>query len=127
MTPQYKIIVDPALNLMRIWIAGFFKPDDVARFVADRNAAYKQLRCRPNEHLTLVDIREIAIQPQDAVAAFEKALHTPGIYSRRIAIVTRTSLSRSQVKRAAHGRDIAYFDDIDAAEAWVLGASAQAA
>ena len=127
MTPQFQVTVDPVHSLMRMWIAGFFTPEDVARFVADRNAAFKQLRCQPNEHLTLVDIRDMAIQPQNAVAEFEKALHTPGVYSRRIAIVTRTSLSRSQVKRAANGRDIAYFDDIDAAEAWLLNASADAA
>lgn len=127
MTPRFSIVVDPDLDLVRISMSGFFHPADVANFVAERHVAHKQLRCGPNQHLTVVDIRDMAIQSQDAVAAFQKALHTPSVYSRRIAIITRNSLSRTQVRRAADGRDIAYFDDPAAAEEWLLSGDAQAA
>ena len=121
MKAQFSTIVDADRDLVRMSMSGFFEAADVARFVAERHVAHKRLRCRRNQHLTLVDIRDMAVQSQETVAEFQKALHSPGVYSRRIAIVTRTSLSRSQVRRAADGRDISYFDDFAEAERWVLG------
>ncbi|RYF04126.1 MAG: hypothetical protein EOO77_30060, partial [Oxalobacteraceae bacterium] len=87
MTPTYSFEVNPALSLVTCHMAGFYEPADVVKFAAARDLAHQQLRCGPNQHLTLVDIREMQIQSQESVAAFEKVLHSPAHYSRRIAIV----------------------------------------
>lgn len=109
MQPNFSIKVELDRNLVRIWLGGFFGPDDVTEFVKARDRAHQQLRCGANEHITLVDIRDMAIQPQETVAAFRQALSNPAMASRRLAFVTARSLSQMQIKRAASSRDAAYF------------------
>jgi hypothetical protein len=122
MTPSFLIEVDAGRSLVRISLSGFFNPDDVNRFVEARDDAHRQLRCGPNEHLTLVDIRDMQIQSQDIVEAFATMLSKPECKSKRIAFIVTQSLARLQIKRAASGRGAGYFnDDPVAAEAWLLG------
>ena len=112
--------VEPERDLVRITLAGFFTPDDVARFVAARDAAHRQLRCAPNAHATLVDMRAMQIQSQETVTAFQQVLGDPRTVSRRLAFVVARSLSRLQIKRAAAERSAAYFTTMEEAESWVL-------
>lgn len=121
MNPRMSFDVDPARDLVRITLAGFFSPDDVDRFVAARDAAHRQLRCAPNAHATIVDMRAMQIQAQETVAAFQHVLADPRMVSRRLAFVVARSLSRLQIKRAAAEREAAYFTSIEEAECWVLG------
>lgn len=127
MQADFAISVSLPFNLVRIRMGGFFLPADIERFCAERNAAHRRLRCAPNEHITLVDIRDMAIQSQDVVSQFAKVMHTPEVYSRRLAIVVGASLARTQIKRAAEGRDVAYFDSVEAAERWLFTTNADAA
>lgn len=120
MMPRMSIDVEPQRDLVRITLAGFFAPADVARFVAERDAAHQRLRCGPNQHLTLVDIRAMRIQSQDSVAAFQQVLGDPRMVSRRLAFVVARSLARLQIRRAAAEREAAYFTAIEDAEAWLL-------
>jgi hypothetical protein len=120
MTPRFSVEVDPALDLVRIYLGGFFRPEDVPAFVARRDVAHRQLRSAPNEHVTLVDMREMAIQPQDVVAHFGAVLNNKAMESRRLAFVTAKSLARLQVQRAADKRNAAFFSDMNEAEAWLL-------
>ncbi|MEG8041203.1 STAS/SEC14 domain-containing protein [Sphingomonas sp. LR60] len=113
--------VEPHRDLVRITLAGFFTPDDVERFVAARDAAHRQLRCGPNAHVTLVDMRAMQIQSQETVTAFQQVLADPRHTSRRLAFVVARSLARLQIKRAASEREAAYFTAVDEAEAWVTG------
>ncbi|WP_156348101.1 hypothetical protein [Sphingomonas sp. Leaf231] len=114
--------VEPARDLVRITLTGFFTPDDVARFVAARDAAHAQLRCAPNAHATLVDMRAMQIQSQATVEAFQRVLGDPRMASRRLAFVVARSLARLQIKRAAAEREASFFTAIEDAEAWVLAA-----
>lgn len=119
MTPRMSFDVDPSRDLVRITLAGFFTPDDVARFVTARDAAHRQLRCGPNEHATLVDMRAMQIQSQETVTAFQQVLGDPREASRRLAFVVARSLARLQIKRAASERQAAYFTTVEEAELWV--------
>ena len=121
MTPRMSFDVDPQRDLVRITLAGFFAPDDVARFVAARDAAHQQLRCGPNAHATLVDMRAMQIQSQETVTAFQQLLGDPRQASRRLAFVVARSLARLQIRRAASERQAAYFTTVEEAEAWVTG------
>lgn len=120
MTPHLSFDVDPVRSLIRITLGGFFEPADVQRLVRERDAAHLLLRCAPNRHLTLVDMREMQIQPQASVEAFHAVLADPRTASRKLAFVAARSLARSQVKRAAEGRNAAYFATVEEAEAWLL-------
>ena len=120
MKPNFAFEVEPDRNLVRIWLGGFFSPTDVAAFVKERDRAHQRLRCGPNQHVTLVDIREMAIQPQESVAAFQQMLSNPAVTSRKLAFVITRSLARMQIKRAAASRDAAYFESVEDAERWLL-------
>ncbi len=122
MEATFSIVNDVPHGLMRITMAGFFEQTDIARFVVARNRELAALGTRPNDHLTLVDIRAMDIQAADSVAGFGRVLADPRTVSRRIAFVTGRSLAAMQIRRAAQGRDTRYFDELDEAEAWLLAA-----
>lgn len=120
MDADFTIDVDPALSLVRIRMAGFFTEADVARFVEAQTRAHQRLRCAPNRHLTLNDLREIKIQSQDAVTRFGAVLADPAFHSRRLAFVVASTLARSQLRRALGSRPAGLFTDPLEAEAWLL-------
>jgi hypothetical protein len=120
MEARFSVAVDVPRSLVRISMAGFFSSDDIARFVDARDKAHALLRCGPNQHRTLVDIREMNIQSQESVASFQAVLANPRWASKRLAIVVAQSLARMQIKRAANSRDAGYFNDMAEAERWVL-------
>ncbi|RZL22335.1 MAG: hypothetical protein EOP64_08350, partial [Sphingomonas sp.] len=101
MPSEFAIAADPLLGLIQIDMSGFFLEADIRAFEEARNEAHSQLRCGPNEHLTLVDIRSMQIQSQEAVAAFKRILDNPAYKSKRIAIVVSHTLARMQIQRAA--------------------------
>ena len=101
-------------------MAGFFTPEDVDRFLEAQRAAHARLTCGPNEHLTLNDLREMKIQPQDTVAAFRNLLADPKARSRRLAFVVSGTLAKAQLMRALEGRPVACFTDELEAEQWLF-------
>ena len=127
MPARYSFQIDPRRNLVRMELHGFFSPDEIAAFDHDRRVAYRQLRCGPNDHVTLVDMRGTHIQSQEAVTGFARSIADQGTKSRRIAFVLTRSLARLQVKRAAAGRDAAFFLTIEEALDWLLADEAAAA
>ncbi|RYE94288.1 MAG: hypothetical protein EOO77_44370, partial [Oxalobacteraceae bacterium] len=72
MQATFSFAVDPILHLMQVTMAGFYEPDDIARFAIERAQAHRLLPCGLNEHLTLVDIRGMRIQSQTSVELFGK-------------------------------------------------------
>ena len=120
MTGAFTVDADPSRQVLRITMSGFFEPAQIAELRDGVAAAIAQLRCPPGRHLTLVDIRQMDIQSQEAVAQFEQLLSTPQVRSRKIAFIVARSLARLQIKRAASHRDADYFEDEGAAEAWLI-------
>lgn len=127
MKPSYLFEIDVPRSYVRMTLNGFFSPEQVAEFDVARHAAYRELRCARNQHVTLVDMRGMDIQPQEAVAMFGQSLADPRTRSRRLAFVVAKSLSRLQIQRAAAGRAPAYFTTIEDAEAFLFCADIQAA
>jgi hypothetical protein len=119
MVATFSITTDAAAKLVRITLAGFFAEEDVRRFVAARDAAHARLPGPLGDHLTLVDIRDMKIQPQSTVSAFADVLGDSGTQSRRIAFVVSGGLARAQLMRASGGRG-QLFPTPEAAEAWLL-------
>ena len=127
MQPSFSISVDASRDLMHFTLAGFYTPADVACFQQARDEAHRLLLCAPGQHLTIVDIRDMKIQSQESVAAFQELLADARYHGRRIAMVVSASLARSQIKRAAAERGAEYFHSVDQAEAWLLDSVGAAA
>ena len=120
MSAKFSFEVDPEHDLVRIKMAGFFRQADVAAFLEARRVAHAQLRCPPNAHLTLNDLRGMDMQPHDIVDAFREVLAAPEYRSRRLAFVVGNTWSRSQAIRAIERREARWFDDPAKAEAWLF-------
>lgn len=127
MSADFAIDVDAARDLVRIRMSGFFTPEDIDAFLAARAVAHTQLRCDPNQHLTLNDLSDMKIQSQDSVEMFRAMLADPAYRSRRLAFVIGRTLARTQLQRALDRRTARCFDDNWAAEAWLFAGSDRAA
>jgi hypothetical protein len=119
MDAKFNILTDIRHNLMRVKMSGFFSDDDVQRFSADYRSLLAQLNA-PG-HLTLVDIREMKIQPQSVVGAFSSLLASPDVRSRRLAFICSSSLARLQAQRLTDREGVRFFEDEAEAEDWVVG------
>ena len=122
MDATYSVTVDVTESIVRITMSGFFGADDIDGFLAERAAAHARLTCGRNDHCTITDVREMKIQSQDIVAAFQRMLADPDYRSRKLAFVTAPTLARPQLLRAIGSRGARVFDSVDTAEAWVLAA-----
>ena len=72
MSARFSFRVEPSRDLVRIEMAGLFTPADIDAFLEARRRAHAELRCGPNQHLTINDVRDMKIQSQDAVARFRE-------------------------------------------------------
>lgn len=120
MSAEFQIDAEPARDLIRIRMSGFFTADDIAAFLKAREAAHAQLTCDRNQHVTLNDVRGMKIQSREAVDAFRAMLAQPGHASRRLAFVVSPTLARSQLTRALDTRHAQLFQDTASAEAWLF-------
>lgn len=120
MFARFSINADVPASMLRITMSGFFELPDIKRFVSMLRIEHTKLRCRKNQHVTLVDIRDMKIQPQGSVEGFQNVLNDPALVSRRIAFIVEPGLARAQIQRAAAGRPAMYFSTLAAAEAWLM-------
>ncbi len=121
MNDNFTIEADRAYGLVRIRMSGLFTLDDVRDFYEARRRVHAELGLPKNEHLTLNDVRDLKILPQETLAAFCDMLADPDYHSRRLAFVVGPTLLRGQVARALDGRTNARcFGDVEEAEAWLL-------
>jgi hypothetical protein len=127
MPAHFTVTANPANDLIRIKMSGFFAPDDVEAFYAARALEHAKLTCGPNRHLTLNDVTGMKVQAQDVVGAFQSLLADPAYRSRRLAFVVSRTLARSQLMRALDSRTARCFEDAAQAESWLLSAEEDAA
>lgn len=120
MNAEFSIQVDPSRDLVRIEMHGLFEPEDIHRFLRERAVAHRRLTCGANRHLTLNDLRNMKIQPQQSVVAFREMLADPVYRSRKLAFVAAPTLARSQLMRALNGREAKCFEDVASAETWLF-------
>lgn len=119
MTGDFELHVDPKRKLLRVTMSGFFDAPQIMRMAQAVVTTFRQHGFAPDELLTLVDIRQMDIQSQDAVQQFQDLLSTEDTRSRRLAFIVARSLARLQIKRAASHREAEYFEDEASAEAWI--------
>lgn len=126
MAGYHTIQLVPERALIRLTMGGFYEPEEALALARHMAAAVSELGAPRNAHLTLADIRDMAIQSQDAVAAFMQVVGAEDIRSRKLAFVVARSLSRMQARRLTSRPDVEFFDDMPSAEAWLGVAGARA-
>ena len=119
MSASYVVTADPDQDLLRITLSGFFDPTEVAGFDRARLAAHAQLRCGPNRHLTLIDVRDLKLQAQAVFEAFRLMIADPATRAHRLAFVAGDAAIRLQVRRIVQRDDVRCFADIATAERWL--------
>ncbi|RVT41718.1 hypothetical protein [Sphingobium algorifonticola] len=117
---KFDIVTEPAYKLIRATLSGFFDGATVAQFGRAVQMASAGMGCQSGEHLLLVDTTRCALQAQDVVGAFQALITDSPLKSKRIAIVTGSSLSRMQVRRILVRDQAMMFDNAADAEQWVL-------
>lgn len=120
MSEKFTFVLDRARGLVRISMHGFYDLKDVAAFFEARRRAHEELGLPANEHMTLNDLRDMKIQRQDVVLAFQAGLAVPEEKARKLAIVVDAAMARGQANRAIASPDTRYFTDIESAEAWLF-------
>jgi hypothetical protein len=127
MNDKFSMQADRSCGLIRIVMRGLLTLDDVHDFYEMRRRVHEELGLPKNAHLTLNDIREVKILPQETLSAFCEMLADPDYHSRRLAFIVAPTLVRAQVARAIARRDEARcFDDPAKAERWLLAERAPA-
>lgn len=127
MSAEFAFETDVERNLVRIRMSGFFDDAAIRTFLEARVAAHAQLRCGPNQHLTINDIRGMKIQSQEVVEMFRQMLAAPQYKSKRLAFIVSRTLARTQLVRAIDSRDARCFENAWEAEAWLFAGDAIAA
>ena len=127
MTGNFSVDAEPARDLVRIRIDGFFGPDDLTRLTDAWRAALMRLRCPSEEHLTLVDTRAALICSQEMVGHWSALAADPAFRSRRLAFIVAPTLVRKQVQRATAETTARSFVDGAEAEAWLFSEKANKA
>ena len=97
MSADISITVDVARSLVHMTLKGVFGEADIERFRAEREHAHRQLQSKRNQHVTLVDIRELGLQSDTSLEAFSAFMRDDEKLSLRLAFVTGSSLSRCLV------------------------------
>ena len=120
MSEKFRIEIDRARGLVRITMSGFYEPEDIAAFVEARKKAHAELGLPANAHMTLNDVREMKVQSQDTVRAFQAMLTAPEYRSRKLAFVVDRNLAAMQLERTLVARDAEIFTDIPSAERYLF-------
>lgn len=116
----FRIETDDEHCLVCLTMGGFFDRDTIVRMRNELATVIGSLPCRPNDHVTLCDIREMSIQSQERVDDFTHLVGQNEIRSRRLAFVTAASLARLQARRLTTRACVGYFSDAQAALQWLF-------
>ena len=115
----YRIEIEREACLIWLTMGGFFESEVIVQMRRELVEAIATLSCRPNDHVTLCDIREMDIQSQGRVEEFSKLVGSNDVRSRLLAFVVAKSLSRLQARRLTSREGVDYFTDIEAARNWL--------
>jgi hypothetical protein len=123
---RYKFETDPVRNFLRVELAGTWDQPLTTVFVADLERTIRGMigaGARYGQFLTIVDMREKNILPQQAAAEFAKIVR-PDSPSRKIALVVSGTLHRLQAKRLSTQEKHRIFDREDEALEWLWAEAA---
>lgn len=120
--PGFEVITDAGVKLLHLRLWGFW---DDATFDAFEQALDKGLAdlaaagVRKGEILSLVDVRDSAVQSREIAARGQERMQRTGEWFRRGAVLVAGALQKMQTNRAAPA-DHRQFQSMTEAKAWLL-------
>lgn len=123
MRATIRITIEPDQNLVRWNLAGKFEYADVLRLERERRSAIERLGLPPNEHLSLCDVSACLLSTEPVVLALQEVIGDPRYRSKRCAMVVPGAVPRDQARTVVARDDVAMFDSVAEAEAWLLADS----
>jgi hypothetical protein len=118
---HFEIQSDHDQNIVRIVVAGFWRPDDFVDFVAAITAEERYFASRSQSFRAICDARQFNVQGGDIIQMFSGFFDRPGIPITQAALVISSTLLKLQAMRVATDSKYRFFDNVDEAEEWIAG------
>jgi hypothetical protein len=117
-----EVTYDKSKRLVRGVMGGLLTLKDVERFSREEQQAVRAMGLGSGEFVLLVETKGEVVQSQPVVEAFQRLMLDSPLKAARIATVRSGALTTLQTRRIASVRESArVFEDVEAAEAWLLG------
>jgi hypothetical protein len=122
---MFEIHANPLDRTIFVRMSGVLSIDEAHACAAAKEAAVVSLGPPYDAHSTLVDVRDLRLQPQEVFAIFTNFVATTEHKSRKIAIVAGEGTARMQFRRVAERAplrdDMRFFIAEDEARDWLSG------
>ncbi len=116
---MYEISLDKDRKLLRVVMTGLWDIQTLDRFEVEREAAVRGAGWRSGEYGYLLDLRGHPVQPRDVSAKGGEYYRTFQPRPRKLALIITSALARMQVTRVIKGMQERFFDNEEAALAWL--------
>jgi hypothetical protein len=120
---MFEIETGHADRIISVRMIGGFTMEGARACAAAKEAAVSSLGPPYDDHSSLVDVRELRVQPQDIFAIFTNFVAMTEHKSRRIAIVGGQGTARMQFRRVAEREplrdDMRFFTGVREARDWL--------
>ena len=120
---MFEVETNHADRMIFVRMGGVLSVDEAHACAAAKEAAVDSLGPPYDLHSTLVDIRELRLQPQEIFAIFTNFVATTEHKSRKIAIVGGEGTARMQFRRVAERAplrdDMRFFTTVGEASDWL--------
>ena len=117
------VTAEPARHLIRAVMGGMLTLDEVDDFSVREQAAVRRMGLASGAFDLLIETIGNMVQTQDVMNAFQQLIMASEFKARRIAVVRSGALVTMQSRRMTLLRpDVAVFEEVAAAEEWLLGA-----
>lgn len=120
---MFKVETNRQDRMIFVRMSGVLSLEEGYACAAAKEAAVDSLGAPYDDHSTLVDIRDLRLQPQQVFAIFTNFVATTKHKSRRIAIVVGEGTARMQFRRVAERAplrdDMLIFARVDEALDWL--------
>lgn len=118
---MYKIRLNLDWHLVKVEMEGFWSSSDFDTFIKNEHAELSNLRCPPGEHILLCDLTKLNVVTSEVAHRISIDLNSQGSRDAKwIALVMSSVLLKMQMQRLITRPNIKLFDQIDAAQAWLL-------
>ena len=120
---MYTVEVDRRHRIVMLIIGANLDADEGWELQTSKNNAVRSLGPPASDHSTLMDIRQLRIQPQELIHAFVDYSQNTKLPSKKVAILFGEGTSRMQFRRIIQSENVIakmeLFTDRDEALAWL--------
>lgn len=116
---MYTIEYSHSRDLLDIIWSGVFTPTEIVAYANDCRTCWHRSRFQEGYRLRII-LQDDQTLPQNSLAELGRVF-TEFPEAGRTAMVTRSAISRMQIKRAMMGPQMRIFDNPDFALEWLLG------